>query len=474
MWRDMHKPICLITHNDLDGVACAVLGRAAYGEKCKIRICAYEEFPSAVREAIAASPAKILLTDCSPPEDLAEEMDRCGKAFLVDHHVTSLPLKERYGWANVDTSRSAAWLLFDLLDGWERFPAYAEFVRLVNDRDLWLRRDLRSDDLACLLRALGQERFFERFTTNPSVEFTEVERSLIEAEKRRVERACREARVCRFVDREGRRVGAVFAGEYASEIGSAVLEREPDLDYVAVFRLSGPDPGVSLRSRKGGVNVAEVARILGGGGHQAAAGFPLTPEEVMEAARGLLAARGLAVGIVPETGADASLPDHEYRFVNQSYRWGRPGVLHSDVELEFGVPVPGRLVVFDEPDAEEKHFRFTHDPRAETYIVLYRENGNYYSEVAGEPARVYNWNYYHRSGTGFIFFRPGAKVMFHPYNARSRIRVATEKGIFPYTPVQGESVSLEATGKGAAEGEREKAVDALVERAGTRGRPLSL
>ena len=60
-----------------------------------------------------------------------------------------------------------------------------------------------------------------------------------------------------------------------SEIGEALLEEYPEVDFARIY-FDVPDSGtrvVSLRSRKGGFNVADLAKELGGGGHQPAAGY---------------------------------------------------------------------------------------------------------------------------------------------------------------------------------------------------------
>jgi hypothetical protein len=132
----------------------------------------------------------------------------------------------------------------------------------------------------------------------------------------------------------------------------------------------------------------------------------------------------------------------KYSYRNQSWRWGKPGILISDVELPLGTPVPGVLERSDDPNSEFIYYRFRRNSEAGTYIFRYSENGNYYSSVEGESAKIYNWFSFNRSGTGFIFFKPGAKVKFYPYKRQTVLRVLDEHGVWPYAPKSKEPVVL--------------------------------
>jgi len=68
------------------------------------------------------------------------------------------------------------------------------------------------------------------------------------------------------------KVALVFADRYVSELGNRICE-EYDIDFVALFNLP---VNVGLRTAKDDVNVADIAKFLGGGGHPKAAGFPVS------------------------------------------------------------------------------------------------------------------------------------------------------------------------------------------------------
>jgi hypothetical protein len=124
-----------------------------------------------------------------------------------------------------------------------------------------------------------------------------------------------------------------------------------------------------------------------------------------------------------------------YVFVNQSWRWGRPGALISDAELPIGVPVPGTLEEGENHDSEFAYFYFRRRDDAGTYIMRFSEPQGYYAPVDGEPARVYCWcGTREAMGAGFIYFRPGAKVRYKPYRRNAALRVLTERGVQAYNP----------------------------------------
>jgi hypothetical protein len=60
---------------------------------------------------------------------------------------------------------------------------------------------------------------------------------------------------------------------FASEVGHWLLDENPFAPFVACYSDQGKSRGYSLRSRDDRLNVSEIARKYGGGGHRNAAGF---------------------------------------------------------------------------------------------------------------------------------------------------------------------------------------------------------
>jgi oligoribonuclease NrnB/cAMP/cGMP phosphodiesterase (DHH superfamily) len=257
----------LLTHTDLDGIGCAVIYRAATGRD-DYRLVENGAVDATVSEAFAVA-RDVVLTDHAITEAMVPAVEAfiaAGGSFaLLDHHKSALAL-DRFEWARIDLSHSAAWLLWDHLGRPERV---AEFARLVEDHDLWVHSDPRSSQLAALLGLLGQERFLERFARNPSVSFTEGELLLLEVEdRRRADYIDRKVEQADVVEAGGRRWALCFAESYRSDLAEALLDR---LEVEGAAIVNATKATVSLRSRI--IDVAAIAERMGGGGHARSAAF---------------------------------------------------------------------------------------------------------------------------------------------------------------------------------------------------------
>ena len=62
-----------------------------------------------------------------------------------------------------------------------------------------------------------------------------------------------------------------MADSHTSELGNILCERHEELDFVAIIKKET----VSLRTVKDNVNLTDIAKQFGGGGHPKASGFPL-------------------------------------------------------------------------------------------------------------------------------------------------------------------------------------------------------
>ena len=79
---------------------------------------------------------------------------------------------------------------------------------------------------------------------------------------------------------EGYRTGLVFADREISLMAEYVFQRHPNLDIVAVCYMPA---GISLRTRRDDINLTEICRKRGGGGHQKASAFYLASDVAAQA-----------------------------------------------------------------------------------------------------------------------------------------------------------------------------------------------
>jgi uncharacterized protein len=258
----------LLTHTDLDGVACGVLFNGARPGQGTVELIDNGSIDARVRQALQDS-AAILVTDHGVDAETADEVDAYiaagGHFTLLDHHRSSQHLADRQ-WATIDEARSATGLLFDHLGQ----PAvFAEFAGLVEDHDLWLHRDPRSARLAALVGLLGHERFLARFGGNPSVEFSEGELLLLDNEdERREDYLAKKLEQAKVFEQGGVRWAVCYAEQYQSDVAERLMT---GLDVAATAIVNPARRTVSLRGR--GFDVSAVAQRQGGGGHARAAAF---------------------------------------------------------------------------------------------------------------------------------------------------------------------------------------------------------
>ena len=264
----------LLTHNDLDGIGCAVVFSVVLPGAGPIELVENGKIDGRVRALLEermaeASDHEVLVTDHAvdpTTADLVESFIAAGGGFtLLDHHRSARTLA-RWSWATIDESRSATGLLFDHLG---RPPALADFAAVVEDHDLWKHNDPRSRSLAALVGLIRHEKFLARFSSDPRVEFTEGELMLLENEdSRREEFLARKVEQARQVEIDGVHWAICYAEQYQSDLAQRLMN---ELNVAATAIVNAGKRTVSMRGRD--VDVSPIAVRFGGGGHARAAAF---------------------------------------------------------------------------------------------------------------------------------------------------------------------------------------------------------
>ena len=270
--------IKLFTHNDLDGLGCALLAQLAYG-KDAIDF----ETDIAVHEEVAA---QINRQFDSPSEYIS----------IIDHHISTTSLNI-YDWCEVTveneqglkycgTSLFYKKLLSLDVPFKEKLlsPLVVSFVEKIRRYDVWdwqALNDVEAKQLDDLLSILGKERFMEYWISrlekdHGSFSFDETQTLLLELRQNEINQYI-ESRNEEIIVKEvsGYQAGIVFANRYQSELGNQLALLHPELDFIAMINVGG---GVSCRCVKENVNLAELAASFGGGGHVKAAGFRIGDE----------------------------------------------------------------------------------------------------------------------------------------------------------------------------------------------------
>jgi oligoribonuclease NrnB/cAMP/cGMP phosphodiesterase (DHH superfamily) len=230
---------------------------------------------------------EVYVVDFSYDFDTMAEMASQSKAFTVlDHHKTAeraiadleamfithnMAGRARYG---IDKSGARmAWEFFGFIGGWDGMPS-PWLVDYTEDRDLWRHALPETENINAALRSypLSFELWDEFHDTVGQREMFKREGAAI----RRLERQMVEThtRHAREIEMDGHRIKAVNATVLFSEIAGALAKGAP---FGACYfdRFDGKRQW-SLRSDDNGLDVSEIAKRRGGGGHARAAGFEET------------------------------------------------------------------------------------------------------------------------------------------------------------------------------------------------------
>lgn len=306
--------IKLFTHNDLDGLSCAILALLAYGsENVSFETCKYEDINAKVTAYIETKDylnyERCFITDISLSDTLAQSINETtpneltnGISLtehfqLLDHHITAIHLNE-FNWCHVeDTDKegikcSGTSLFFRYLKSCQvnhpeviAKPLVTQFTEKVRRYDTWdwaKHEDLEAKQLNDLLYILGKERFLAYWTERLQNDqgnfgFDETQLLLLEIRQNEIDKYI-ESREEDIIVKDilGYKAGIVFADRFQSELGNKLSELHPELDFIAMINVNG---GVSCRTSKENINLgADIAKVFGGGGHAKAAGLPVADE----------------------------------------------------------------------------------------------------------------------------------------------------------------------------------------------------
>jgi len=266
----------LITHNDLDGIGCAILFAKCFPDAAIVTT-DYSRVNEVVEELLnREEDIDILISDISVNEAMAERLDKHGKVGLLDHHDTAKWLSEKYHWAHVDSSKCGTRMVYEMFSQRFHLEDYAKFVDLVEDWDLWGQatgKDEPGKDavkLELLFGFLGHSRFFNMMVSSPEVpeKYREVVEILWEKFYNYAEESIKLTQIHK---KDGYKFGICIAERYKSLVGH-VLVKELDLEYVILL---DPRRGQGSLRGKGNIHLGWLAKQAGGGGHRKAAGFPL-------------------------------------------------------------------------------------------------------------------------------------------------------------------------------------------------------
>jgi len=235
-------------------------------------------------ELVLGAATKIYVVDFSFERDvLTTWPDQVGELVVIDHHVPAQESLQGLPFARFDMERSAAILTWRYFHGEGSEPP--EFLGHVEDMDLWHFALEGTREICAAIDSYPHEfRVWDRFAAAGACGRLRDEGVVIRRfVERQVEYVCGEA--VRLTVGPYTNVPCVNSGLFVSEACARLLEMHPEAELAAAWFQVEPGRRVfSLRSRKGETDVAELAKLFGGGGHPSASGFSVEVGDVSVAA----------------------------------------------------------------------------------------------------------------------------------------------------------------------------------------------
>ena len=284
--------IKLFTHTDLDGVSCEILGRIAFGEDIDVVRCGYGNIDDKVEEFINSNEEydKLFITDISVKKELADALNNVSdKIILLDHHKTALWLNE-YPFALVQVEDKSvgkmcgAYLFYEYLKkNHEEFNdtlALKLFVKYVRMYDTWEWKEKYDNIIPKRLNDLmyidGPNEFIDKMVYrlgNNLFIFDDTDLMKLQIEQTYINSYIAQKDETLMVNDDlfpEYTVGIIFADKYISELGNRLCELHPELDFVILINMSTLT--ISYRTVKDDLDLSDIAKGFGGGGHPKASG----------------------------------------------------------------------------------------------------------------------------------------------------------------------------------------------------------
>ena len=251
--------------NCTDGMGAAYAAWKLLGSKAEYIPCQYGEPPP---DVIGRNVACL---DFAFSNAVTKQMIEDANSFIIiDHHKSAMVELHDISNAIFDMKHSGAILAWGFFHPGKEPP---KFLNYIEDRDLWTWELPYSKEFSASFDMVPFD--FDEFDKfcDDSVFDDAIKRGsyILAYSKTVVKKICDKAVKRQF---EGKSVMIVNSSHWMSEIGNRLSQ---DCDFAAVwfFDHHSRQTIVSLRSFHDSVDVSEIAKKFGGGGHKKAAGFQL-------------------------------------------------------------------------------------------------------------------------------------------------------------------------------------------------------
>jgi oligoribonuclease NrnB/cAMP/cGMP phosphodiesterase (DHH superfamily) len=279
------KPLVIYHGNCADGFSAAWCFWRKYGTGADYVAGVYQQPPPDV------AGREVYLVDFSYKRPVVEEMLKVASSVtLIDHHKTAIedlqPLFMQDSWTGgpkqlahfTDLNRSGATLAWDYLFPGEDRPL---LLGHIEDRDLWRFKLPGTREIQALV--FSHEYTFEqwdRLMSADQVELLKMTAAGAAIERKHHKDVAELVAVCKRRMVIGSHEVPVASLPYtlSSDAGHLMAQGEP---FAACYWDTNEGRVFSLRAADDGVDVSEVAKQYGGGGHAKAAGFKVPRDHAL-------------------------------------------------------------------------------------------------------------------------------------------------------------------------------------------------
>jgi len=274
--------ICIYHDNCDDGFAAAYAVWKRFGDGVKFIPCQYGQ------DAPNVTGKDVLIVDFSFKKDVMAAMaDQAKRIIVLDHHKTAEaelvgfvkltavggPFEQKHANRMVsgvgvcfDMEKSGCRLAWEYCFGNKSMP---DWFAAVEDRDLW-RFALRGTKEICIaIRSMPRDfEIWDMFTAERLANEGVTIRRYVDMIINNICDTAFEEKIA------GHKVPvAACSYDFVSETANQLLHRNPDAPFAACIVRSHDGVTYSLRSMDDRMDVSEIAKANGGGGHRNAAGF---------------------------------------------------------------------------------------------------------------------------------------------------------------------------------------------------------
>ena len=210
----------------------------------------------------------VTIVDFSYPRDvLLDIYERANSILVIDHHKTAQEALRGLDFCIFDMDKSGAVLT------WEHFfpkQESPELLKYIQDRDLWKWKLDNSKAVSAALQTLKMDfDVWEQYLNiNNIPELVLKGESILEYQNSQIEKITKTDLPIEEI--AGYKVPCINATHLISELGNEISKGFP---FAAMYFETEDKRIYSLRSADDGIDVSEVAKKFGGGGHFHAAGF---------------------------------------------------------------------------------------------------------------------------------------------------------------------------------------------------------